>query len=135
MEEGVDATIIQTSLRELEEELGISSSHVEVLGILRCNWTEVANMTGIAVTPVVGFIGDLADLDLKPNPDEVEYLFTVSFEDLLDETKWTTQAFNTPVFNGDNYAIWGLTGYLLNRFLKDVLSKCSITYTSPSLPT
>ena len=33
-----DGTIIQTSLREMEEELGISPDKVEVLGILRCDW-------------------------------------------------------------------------------------------------
>lgn len=54
----VDRTIIQTSLREMEEEMGIPKEKVEVLGVLRCNWHEVASMTGIAVTPVVGFIGE-----------------------------------------------------------------------------
>jgi nudix motif 8 len=52
VEEGIDATIIQTSLREMEEELGIPPEKAEVLGVLRCNWDEVANMTGISVTPV-----------------------------------------------------------------------------------
>ena len=33
---------------------------------------QVANMAGIAVTPVVGFIGELNDLVLNPNKDEVE---------------------------------------------------------------
>lgn len=54
LDETVDQSIIQTSLRELEEELGIPFEKTEVLGILRCNWHEVASMTGIAVTPVVG---------------------------------------------------------------------------------
>lgn len=52
-----DGTIIETSLREMQEELGIPPEKTEVLGVLRCNWDEVSNMTGIAVTPVVGFIG------------------------------------------------------------------------------
>ena len=46
VDEGVDNTIIQTSLREFEEELGIKPEKVEVLGILRCDWGEVASMTG-----------------------------------------------------------------------------------------
>ena len=41
VDEDVDGTIIQTSLREMEEELGIPPEKVEVLGILRCDWTEV----------------------------------------------------------------------------------------------
>jgi len=118
VDEGVDATIIQTSLREMEEELGIPPEKVEVLGILRCNWNEVASMTGIAVTPVVGFIGDLKDIVLTPNPDEVEQLFSVPLKALLDESNWTIRDYSTPVFNGGPFVIWGLTAYLLDRFLK-----------------
>jgi len=107
--------------------MGVSSDKVVVLGILRCDWTEVQNMTGISVTPVVGFLGELNDLVLRPNVDEVEYLFTVPISILLDDTKWTLRPFSTPVFStgGDNNndVIWGLTAYLLNKFLKDVLLK------------
>eukprot|EP01035_Chromulina_nebulosa_P017824 gene17824-23435_t len=100
LDEGVDATIIQTSLRELEEELGIPQEKTEVLGILRCNWNEVASMTGIAVTPVVGFIGEYTELSLTPNKDEVESLFTVKLSDLLDDKKWIIREYSAPVFTG-----------------------------------
>jgi len=70
-DEGVDSTIIQTSLREMYEELGIPPQAIDVLGILRCDWGEVASMTGIAVTPVVGFIGEINDLKITPNAAEV----------------------------------------------------------------
>ena len=82
----------------------------------------------------MGFIGDLENLELKPNPAEVESLFTVSLYELLDESKWSTHDFSTPVFNGGGEGgegesrtppIWGLTAYILKRFLKDVLVKCS----------
>lgn len=124
LDEGIDATIVQTSLREIEEELGIPKEKIEVLGVLRCNWNEVASMTGIAVTPVVGFIGEVNDLKLTPNSDEVEQYFTVPLDDIFDENKWVTRNFSTPMFTGGPYAIWGLTAYLLERFLKDVLLKC-----------
>ena len=29
---------------------------LQVLGILRCNWDEVANMTGVSVTPVGTYV-------------------------------------------------------------------------------
>ena len=125
VEEGVDANIIQTSLRETEEELGIPTEKIEVLGILRCNWTEVASMTGVAVTPVVGFIGELNDLKLAANPDEVDALFTVPMEALLDEANWTYRDFSAPVFNGGPHVIWGLTAYLLDRLLKEILIKAT----------
>jgi nudix motif 8 len=56
VEEGVDATVIQTSLREMEEEIGLEAELTEVLGILRCKWSEVASLTGVAVTPVIGYV-------------------------------------------------------------------------------
>ena len=89
VDDTVDASIVQTryrhsnfhgifsnfiSLREMEEEIGIPPERAEVLGILRCNWAEVATMTGVAVTPVVAFIGDLNNLVLSPNPAEVSSL-------------------------------------------------------------
>ena len=63
----------------------ILSEKTEVLGVLRCNWDEVSNMTGIAVTPVIGFIGDLDELSphFKTNPDEVQEMFCVPMDDLL----------------------------------------------------
>jgi len=125
VDEGVDASIIQTSLREMEEELGIASEQTEVLGILRCKWSEVAGMTGVAVTPVIGYIGELSELQLHPNYDEVEQVFSIPLKDLLDESNWTHKSFSTPAFHGGPFVIWGLTAYLLHRFLDDVVRKCS----------
>jgi nudix motif 8 len=125
LDEGGDSTIIHTSLREMEEELGIAPESVEVLGILRCRWKEVSSMTGIAVTPVIGFIGELNELVLTPNLDEVEEFFTIPIEDLLDETKWLKRNYSTPVFTGGPHTIWGLTAYLLEKFLQEVVVKCA----------
>jgi nudix motif 8 len=124
VEYGVDASVIETCLREMEEELGIPSDKTEVLGILRCNWNEVANMTGVAVTPVVGYVGELKDITLKPNADEVEKYFTVPIADILDNKKWLSSSFTTPTFTGGPHTIWGLTGYLLERFTRDILQRC-----------
>ena len=41
-----DLTISDTALRELEEEMGIKKADVRVLGVLRCDWSEVASYTG-----------------------------------------------------------------------------------------
>lgn len=37
-----DKSIVQTCLREMEEEIGVKPSEVTVLGVLRCNWGEVS---------------------------------------------------------------------------------------------
>jgi nudix motif 8 len=112
VDEGVDASIIQTSLREMEEELGIPSEQTEVLGILRCKWSEVAGMTGVAVTPVIGYIGELTELQLHPNYDEVEQVFSIPLEDLLDEANWTHKSFSTPG-TCHGWFVYSACGYVL----------------------
>lgn len=47
------------------------SCKVDVLGVLRCDWAELASLVGVAVTPVVGFLGNLSREQIHPNPDEV----------------------------------------------------------------
>lgn len=127
VDESTDSTIIQTSLREMEEELGVPQENVDVLGVLRCNWTEVASMTGTSVTPVVGYIGEIEELQLSPNLDEVELFFTVSLKELVNEKNWIIRENATPIFTaGQNHHIWGLTAYLLLKFVRDVVNRCNI---------
>lgn len=123
VDEDIDSTIIQTSLRETSEELGIPRDVIDVLGILRCNWSEVEHMTGIAVTPVIGFLGELNDITLHPNPDEVQAYFTIPVVKLMNQEKWVIKPGVSPVFTGGPYIIWGLTGYLLRAFITEVIEK------------
>lgn len=56
-------------------------------------------MVGVAVTPVVCFLGqDLAGVDLKPNPDEVAEVFTVPLHSLLDKSQWLYKEDHAPIF-------------------------------------
>lgn len=116
-----DSCIEGTCLREMNEEVGLAPEAVEVLGILRCDWSSVASITGIAVTPVVGFIGELSDQSVMINEDEVESLFTVPLKDLRDEKNWIRRPNATPVFTGAPHVIWGLTAYLLDICFTEVL--------------
>lgn len=82
-------------------------------------------LIGISVTPVIGFIGEYEDLQLNPNEDEVSDLFTIPIHELLKEEKWVREPDSiSPVYTGGPYIIWGLTAYLLDRFLKDIIEKC-----------
>ena len=82
--EGDDKSIVQTCLREMEEEIGIAQNAANVLGVLRCNWGEVHHLVGVAVTPVVCFVGEIGKTQLSPNPDEVTECFTVPLKSFLD---------------------------------------------------
>jgi len=130
-----DQTIVSTSIREMKEEIGGLDGLIEVLGVLRLNWGEVQHLTGVAVTPVVCYLGELPD-KLSPNPDEVSEVFTIPLSDLLDNSLWVHKDGLAPIFVGGPYMTWGLTGYILERFGLDILrplarEKAS-TRTSPS---
>ncbi|ETN00461.1 hypothetical protein PPTG_18137 [Phytophthora nicotianae INRA-310] len=116
-----DSCIEGTCLREMNEEVGLAPEGVDVLGVLRCDWSSVTSITGIAVTPVVGFIGEMSDRTVAINEDEVESLFTVPLRDLMNQDNWIRHSNATPVFTGGPHVIWGLTAYLLDICLSEVL--------------
>jgi len=122
-----DQSIALTCLREMEEEIeGIDMNNVVVLGILRCHWGEVAQLTGVAVTPLVCYIGEIGDAHLKPNADEVSECFTVPLSIFLQRDRWIHQDNSAPIFTGGPHIIWGLTGYIVDRFIQDILIRFTI---------
>ena len=62
-----DESLLQTALREAEEEIGLDRAEVEVIGALPPIGTFV---TSYKVHPFVGLVADLREFE--PNPDEVE---------------------------------------------------------------
>eukprot|EP00520_Triparma_pacifica_P009960 CAMPEP_0118645492 /NCGR_PEP_ID=MMETSP0785-20121206/7535_1 /TAXON_ID=91992 /ORGANISM="Bolidomonas pacifica, Strain CCMP 1866" /LENGTH=414 /DNA_ID=CAMNT_0006537389 /DNA_START=168 /DNA_END=1409 /DNA_ORIENTATION=+ len=128
--EGDDHTIVSTCLREMEEEVGLTEDATNVLGILRCNWGEISAITGIAVTPVVGYVGTLGEGSLEPNPQEVEECFTVPLADVLKKQNWVSRDGQAPIFTGGPHVVWGLTAYILDRFKQDVLARYRISFKS-----
>lgn len=124
--QGDDKSIVQTCLREMEEEIGVNSSSVNVLGVLRCNWGEVHHLVGVAVTPVVCFLGETNQLD--PNPDEVAEAFTVPLELFLDRDRWVHKQHYAPIFTAGPHLIWGLTGYIIHRFIIDIVEEYNVLF-------
>lgn len=116
-----DRTIVNTCLREMKEEIGgLEDQNIAVLGVFRTNWGEVHHLVGVAVTPVVCYLGELPP-DLYPNPDEVAQVFTIPLRSLVDQDAWVYKEGRAPIFLGGPHVIWGLTGYILDRFAKDIL--------------
>ena len=122
----IDGSIVGTCLREMHEEIEGLPQSGSVLGVLRCNWGEVHHLVGVAVTPVVCFVGELADARLKPNPDEVAEVFTIPLASLLRRSDWIHREGFAPIFVGGPHVIWGLTGYIIERFVKDILLRYTI---------
>ena len=69
-----DGSVAETALRESEEEIGLSSSEVEVLGELGIYYSQA----GYKITPVVGIVN--AGATLIANPDEVAAIEKVSLD-------------------------------------------------------
>lgn len=76
--EPADASPAATALREAQEEIGLASRHVEILGYL----PEYRTGTGFRVTPVVAVVKP--PFDLRPDPGEVAEIFEVPFSFLMD---------------------------------------------------
>jgi 8-oxo-dGTP pyrophosphatase MutT (NUDIX family) len=69
--------LIETALREAEEEIGLPRDNVEIAGALPPLGTFVTNYK---ITPFVGLIAE--GMRFEPNPAEVESVIVASLEDL-----------------------------------------------------
>lgn len=112
-----DSDFVATALRESFEELAIPVESVEVLGALEPMSTFV---TDYAVYPIIGVVG--ADVPLIPNPGEVDSVFEVDLAALVSMREQRQlhrggMTFTTEAFESDGGLIWGVTGYILGRFL------------------
>ena len=74
-----DETLIQTALRELQEEIGIPADKVMIAGFL--DLYETLN-SGFRILPVVGFLDENSPLVI--NPDEVAEVFEAPLSFLID---------------------------------------------------
>ena len=109
-----DISLAHTALRESEEEIGLSSTHVEIVGYL----PEFRTITGFRVTPVVAIV--TPPFDLRPEPGEVAEIFEVPLAFLMDPTNHQQHSlpcqgklrhyFATPY---KEYYIWGATAGII----------------------
>lgn len=116
--EDADADIIETALRETEEEVGIARQQVTVLGQMQPTPT----ITGYAVTPTVGLIEETLQLSLDPG--EVADVFEVPLEYLMDVRNYREsyrefkgQQLRVIEVRFEGQRIWGATAFMLIRFI------------------
>lgn len=116
---GVDRGLLDTALREAEEEIGLSRHAVEVIGELDTLSTVT---TRFLVAPFVGVLA--ARPELSPDPREVERIFDVALADLLAdgvhrEEHWGMGSISRPVhfFEVGDETVWGVTARILAEFL------------------
>jgi 8-oxo-dGTP pyrophosphatase MutT (NUDIX family) len=109
-----DAGIIDTALRETEEEIGLPRQQVEVLGTL----PDYHTVTGYRVTPVVGWVEP--PVSFKPDPFEVADVFEVPLSFFLDAANHQRHSLMRDGVERFYYAmpyngryIWGATAGML----------------------
>jgi 8-oxo-dGTP pyrophosphatase MutT (NUDIX family) len=111
----------QTALREAEEEIGLSSGDVRLLGRLN----EVLTITRFRVTPVVGVMP--WPYEVRPEPAEVDRVFTIPLLWLAQRENWEEQqaapAGMPPPFLVISYhpydgeILWGASARITHNFL------------------
>ncbi|KAF9585144.1 hypothetical protein BGW38_003717 [Lunasporangiospora selenospora] len=120
-----DESVLHTALREMQEEIFIDPSVVEVLG----EYSPIPNQgCTLKVHPFVGLIKQpIQDIekDIRFNPDEVQRVFSVPMEHFMDPTKRLMVQFRNskllyPTWKIDDPAItiWGLTAFILDGVLR-----------------
>ena len=113
-----DASLLETALRETEEEIGLEASGVRVLGAL----DDYVTSTNFAVSPFVGLIPYPYELTISDF--EINEVFTVPVASLLAEENLhvvTAIREGRPrpqyFFRADPHVIWGTTGRILYQLL------------------
>merc|ERR1712062_194931 len=122
-----DEPVVRTALREAYEEIGLDPSAVEIIGVTPGTPDRTMRFLSCGV---VGYLGDLEKIDLEPNPDEVEHIFTVPIETLLSDKVFkqthfrfgkshrpTEYDYAMPVFLTEPNRVWGFTALYTNLVL------------------
>ena len=135
LQEVGDASLVDTALRETQEEIGIGPSHIRLLGRLTPVYVASSNSN---VYPYVGFYATVPDFSL--NPDEVAEIIEMSFNTLLDPThreeeyrQIKDRRVKVPFIWLGEHKIWGATAMILGEFAT-ILSSTPDLVPTPNHP-
>ncbi|CQD35961.1 CoA pyrophosphatase [Yersinia mollaretii] len=116
-----DNSLIETALREAEEEVAIPASAVHVLGQL----APLDSSSGYQVTPIVGLVPD--NIAFHGNEDEVAGLFEMPLHEALSLSRYYSLDIHRGGVNHRVYLswyerqfVWGLTAAIIRRLAQQV---------------
>ncbi|HUT80440.1 MAG TPA: CoA pyrophosphatase [Candidatus Bathyarchaeia archaeon] len=115
-----DSTLISTALRETKEEIGLDSSHIELLGELDQIKTYGSN---VLLSPFVCKIH--FPFSLTVNQNEVQEIIEVPLDELIRSENWSKKEVQLAdledkyiwYFFYKNWVIWGATAKIIKQFL------------------
>lgn len=116
-----DESPLAAALREATEEIGLDADTVDIVGQLEPLAT-LSSRSGI--TPFVGLMATRPAL--QANPQEVEHVFDVALTELLDESIYREERWDTPwgndrpvhFFELPDDIVWGATARILHQLLE-----------------
>ncbi|MEO1434234.1 MAG: CoA pyrophosphatase [Bacteroidota bacterium] len=115
-----DQSMVETALREAEEEVGINPTKVEVIGELTDLYIPVSNRL---VNAFVGYTTEVPNYVIQES--EVQYVIEGPLSHLLDDQRVKFTDLNiqsgltlkeVPYFDIDGHMVWGATAMILNEF-------------------
>jgi 8-oxo-dGTP pyrophosphatase MutT (NUDIX family) len=118
-----DKELINTALREADEEIGLKERDVQIIGVL----DDIVTITEFIVTPIVGLFP--YPYPFKVSEVEIAELIEVPLASLLEEDCFSERE----IFRGGQkevvyayqygkHIIWGATARILNQFLDLITS-------------
>lgn len=118
MHDQADASLLQTALRETDEEIGIRPGEVQVIGQL----DDLFTVTNFLITPFVGIL--TASPSFRLSTDEVAEVLEVPLNLFLTDEhfeikKWEYRGrhYDVYFYHFNDHVIWGATGFIVNRFI------------------
>ena len=104
-----DSSLLQTALREAEEEIGLMAKDVEILGELD---DRVTLTSDYVISPFVAFVPN--SYHFKANGREIREIFSIPLSFLLDETNFKQESYE---YEYEGHIIWGATARILRQFV------------------
>ena len=118
--EDSDVDLVETALREMEEEIGVDRSKVNVIGELTELFIIVSNFK---VKPIIGLIDHKPDFIIDPR--EVKGVLNVGLHELSNinnqgEERMTfrnNMVLDSPYYNVNGNIVWGATAMIISELL------------------
>ncbi|WP_265131424.1 NUDIX hydrolase [Chryseobacterium oranimense] len=114
-----DENLIQTALREAQEEIGVNPDEVKILGPLTKIYIGPSDFN---VLPVVGFLPHRPNF--KPDSREVQQIFELKLNSFLDpnilgcsEISIPGDLVTTPYYEVNGHKVWGATAKIIIELL------------------
>lgn len=125
MVDSSDASLVETVLRETEEEIGVDGRDIEILGRL----DDQPTPSGFCISPFVGWIKNGAAARIRSEV-EIREIFTAPVAALRSPSIYREDppvhidvyTFTIPHYQFGSYDIWGATGRILRQFFEEALA-------------